>query len=120
VVSADPSALNNTVGFCVDVADNGAISFLTRGTVATKAATGFTITSGKGYDLFIFCAANGTQYGWRIVDLNTGAEASGAATLNLPTNTTMLTAGVLASNAALTAVTAIQLGSSKIYVETDY
>jgi hypothetical protein len=38
VVSADPSALNNTVGFCIDAGDLGAISFLTRGT-ATKAAT---------------------------------------------------------------------------------
>lgn len=120
VVSADPSTLNNTVGFCVDAADNGAISFLTRGTAATKAATGFNIVSGKGYDVFIFCAANSTQYTWRIVDLNTGAEANGTATLTLPTNIVMLTAGVLASNAALATVTAIQLGVSKIYVETDY
>jgi hypothetical protein len=28
--------------------------FLTRGTVATKATTGFTIVSNKGYDLYIF------------------------------------------------------------------
>lgn len=119
VVSADPSALNNTVGFCVDAADNGAISFLTRGTAATKAATGMTITSGKGYDCTIFCAANSSQYTWRIVDLNTGAEASGTATATLPTNTTMQTAGVLASNAALTTVTAVQVGCSKIVVETD-
>lgn len=120
VVSADPSTLNNTVGFCVDAADNGAISFLTRGTAATKASTGMTITSNKGYDLTIFCAANSSQYTWRIVDLVTGTEASGTATLNLPTNTTLLTAGVLASNAALTTVTAIQLGINKIYIETDY
>jgi hypothetical protein len=120
VVSADPSALNNTVGFCVDAADNGAISFLTRGTAATKASTGFTITSNKGYDLYIFCAPNSSQYTWRIVDFVAGTEASGTATLNLPTNTTMLTAGVLASNAALTTVTSIQLGLNRIYVETDY
>lgn len=121
VVSADPSALNNTVGFCVDAADNGAISFLTRNTTtATKASTGFTIVSNKGYDLFIFCAPNSSQIQWRIVDLTTGTEASGTATLTLPTATTMLTAGVLASNAALTTATAIQLGVAKIYVETDY
>jgi hypothetical protein len=29
---------------------------LTRGTVATKATTGFTIVSNKGYDLYMFCA----------------------------------------------------------------
>jgi hypothetical protein len=120
VISADPSALNNTMGFCVDAADNGAISFLTRGTVATKASTGFTFASNSGFDLYIFCAPNDTKVGWRIRDINTGTEASGTATTNLPLNTTMLTAGVLASNASLTPVTAVQLGVNRIYVETDY
>jgi hypothetical protein len=120
VITADPSALNNTVGFCVDAADSGAISFLTRGTAATKAATGFTITSGKGYDIFIYCAANSTQYTWRIVDINAGTEASGVATLTLPTNTALAGAGVLASNAALTTVSAVQVAINGIYVETDY
>jgi len=120
VISLDPSALNNTVGFCVDAADNGAISFLTRDTGFTKASTGFTITSNKGYDLYMFCAPNGTQVGWRIVDITTGTEASGTATLTLPVGTTMLTANVLASNAALTPVTSINLGINRIYVETDY
>jgi hypothetical protein len=40
-------------------------------------------------------------------------------TTNLPTNTTLFTAGVLASNAALTPVTSI-IGINRIYVETDY
>jgi hypothetical protein len=120
VISADPSALNNTMGFCVDAADNGAISFLTRDTVATKATTPFTIVSNKGYDLYMFCAPNSTQVTWRIKDINLETEASGVATLTLPANTTLLTAGVLASNAALTPVTSIQLGINRIYVETDY
>lgn len=120
VVSADPSALNDTVGFCVDAADNGAISFLTRGTSATKDPTGITIVSSRGYDLFIYCAPGSSSYSWRIVDLVNGTEASGTATLNLPTNTTKLTAGVLASNAALTTANAIQLGVNRIYVETDF
>lgn len=120
VVSANPSLLNNTVGFCIDDTDNGTISFLTRGTAATKASTGFTAVTGKGYDIYIFCAPNSSQISWRIFDLNTGTEANGIATLNLPTNTTMLTAGVLASNAALTPVTSVQLGINKIYIETDY
>lgn len=120
VISADPSALNNTMGFCIDAADNGLISFLTRGTVATKASTGFTAVTGKGYDVYMYAAPNGSTIYWKIEDLNAGTEASGSATLNLPTNTTMLTAGVLASNAALTTVTATQLGINKIYIETDY
>ena len=120
VISADPSALNNTVGFAVDAADNGAISFLTRSTSATKASTGFTITSGKGYDLFIFVPTNSTTVNWRIVDINAGTEASGSTSTTVPAVNTMLTAGALASNAALTTATAIQIGINKIYIETDY
>lgn len=120
VVSADPSGLNNTVGFCVDAADNGAISFLTRGASATKASTGFTLASNTGFDFYIFCKPGDTEYDWRIVNISTGDEASGTATANLPSSTTMLSAGVLASNGALTAATAVQLGVNRIYVETDY
>lgn len=120
VVSANPSALNNTMGFCVDSGDAGAISFLTRDTTAaTKAATGLTITSNAGFDVFMFQEPNGSEIGWRIVNINTGAEATGTATANLPGNV-KLTAGVLASNAALTPVTSIQIGVNRIYVETDY
>ena len=120
VSSSDPSATNDTVGFCVDAADNGAISFLTRGGSATKDPTGFTIVSGKGYDLYIFCAPNSSEYSWRIKDINAGTEAEGVATANLPTNTRLQTPNVLASNAALTPATSIQLGVNRIYVETDY
>lgn len=121
MIQADPSLSNNTAGFCVDAADNGAISFMTRNaTAVTKVATGFTFATGKGYDLFIFAAPNGIDIDWRIKELNTDLEASGKATLTLPINTTPLAAQVLASNAALATVTAIQLGINRIYVETDY
>jgi len=120
VVSADPSSLNNTVGFAVDAADNGTISFLTRGTVATKASTGYTIVSGKGYDVYMYCSPFSNKIYWKIEDINAGTETNGEATVNLPTTTTMLTAGVLASNAALTPATSIQLGVNKIYIETDF
>ena len=122
VVTTDPSTSTNTcMGFCIDAADNGAISFLTcNGTTATKASTGLTAVSNKGYDLYMFCAPNGSSVGWRIVDINTGTETSGTATLTLPANTLLFTAGVLAGNAALTPVTSINLGLNRIYVETDY
>lgn len=120
VVSADPSSLNNTVGFCVDAADNGAISFLTRNTSATKASTGFNFANNTGFDFYIFCKPGDTQYGWRIVSLFDGTEASGTATATLPFTNIPYPAGVLASNAALTTANAIQLGINRIYVETDY
>lgn len=120
VISADPSALNNTVGFAVDAADNGSISFLTRASsTGTKASTGFTIVTGKGYDVYMFASTNSASIGWRIDDTNAGTTASGLATLTVPAVNTMLTAGVLASNAALTTVTSIQLGINRIYVEAD-
>jgi hypothetical protein len=55
VVSADPSALNNTVGFCIDAGDLEQL-VLTRGTAATKAATGLTMASAKGFDFYMFAA----------------------------------------------------------------
>jgi hypothetical protein len=57
---------------------------------------------------FICFAINSTTVSWRIVEINTGTETSGVATLNLPAATTLLT-GVLANNAAVAVVTSIQL-----------
>lgn len=119
VVSANPSALNNTCGFCVDDSDNGAISFLTRGTSATKTPTGITLSNNRGYDINIFAAPNSSVIKWRIIDFVNGVEVSGTANSNIPAANTMFTAGVLASNAALTTATAIHLGLNRIYVETD-
>lgn len=120
-ISSDPSTNANTCGFCVDATDNGVITFLTRNaTTATKATTGFTITSNSGYDVYIFALpGDNTQVWWRIVDLVTGTEASGIATANLPVNNTTMCANFGASNAALTAVTSTQIGVNRIYVETD-
>jgi hypothetical protein len=121
VISANPSALNNTVGFCIDSGDAGLISFLTRdGATATKQSTGLTAVSGKGYDCYIFCSPNGSDFKYRIVDINVGTVYSNTATLTLPVDTTGLTANVLASNAAVTPATSVQIGCNKIYVETDY
>jgi hypothetical protein len=120
VISADPSALNNTVGFAVDAADNGLIHFLTRGTSATKVSTGFTISNNRGYDLFFWCAPNSSEISWRIVDFVAGTEASGTETTNLPAATTTMGIGVLASNAALTPANSVQMAVMRIYAETDY
>lgn len=121
VVSANPSLLANTVGFAVDDTDNGLIYFITRdATTVTRVSTGLTIVSNKGYDFKIECSAGGTSYTWSITDINTGTTASGTATSTLPVNNTKLTANFLASNGALTTVTAIQLGLTKMTIETDY
>lgn len=121
VVSANPSLLNNTVGFAVDNTDNGLIYFITRDTTTTtRVSTGLTITTNSGFDMFINCEQNSSSYTWRIVNINTLAESSGTAILTLPTNNTKLTANFLASNALLSTATAIQLAVSKILIETNY
>jgi len=121
VITADPSALNNTVGFSVDVADNGLIHFITKNTgTVQKVSTGYTFANNTGFDFYIFCAPGSSQYSWRIVSLQDGTEANGVATLQLPVNTTKLSVNFLASNAALTAANAVQLGLQKIWVETDF
>ncbi len=122
VVSANPSLLANTIGFHVDTTDNGLIYFGTRdATTLNRVSTGFTITANTGFDCYFYCAPGVvTSVGWRIVNINTQAEASGTLSANLPVANTMLTAGVLASNGALTAAAAVTLGINRIYVETDY
>jgi hypothetical protein len=120
VGGTDPSTVNQTVGFCVDAADNGAISFLTRGAAGTKASTGYTIVTNKGYDCYIYCSPNSSQISWQIIDINAGTSASGTATLNLPTNTQLMFPQVISSNAALTTAAAIKIGVASIYIESDY
>jgi hypothetical protein len=52
------------------------------------------MASAKGFDFYMFCPPNSTTVSWRIVEINTGAETSGVATLNLPAATTLLTGSI--------------------------
>jgi hypothetical protein len=121
VISANPSALANTVGFATDDTDAGVINFITRdATTTTKVSTGFTWASNNGYDFYIYCAPGSSQYTWEIRSLQTGASVTGTATATLPVNNTKLSTNFLASNAALTTATAVQVSLAKLTVETDY
>ena len=124
--TADPSSLPNILGFGIDAGDT-AITFMhndASGTATKDPIAGQpSLASNQGYNFFIWCKPNDTVVYWRIENLNaTGSPliAEGSVNTDLPVNTTMMTAGFAASNAALTAATAIQIGVNKIYVETDY
>ncbi len=124
VVSADPSASLNIAGFGVDAADS-AITFMhndASGTATKDAITGQpTLATNQGYDAFVYCKPNDSTVYYRLVDINTGTEIiNSSATVDLPVSSTGLTAGALASNAALTTATVTQIGLNRIYVETDY
>ncbi|MGV8987662.1 MAG: hypothetical protein ACOH2H_15430 [Cypionkella sp.] len=117
--SLEPSGGSVSCGFGVDSTDAGSISFMTSETYGsyTKAPTGLTVSSGSGYECYIYCAPNASQVDWLIRDVNSGVEASGTATTTLPVNTSTLTAHALASNAALTTAAAIEISVAKIYLE---
>lgn len=122
VIASDPSALNNTVGFCVDAGDT-AITFLTRDT-STPTKTSISgqpaLASGQGYDAYIFCKPNDNTIYFRLDNLNTGATIINSSTTStLPVNTTLLTSNSLASNAALTSINSVRIGVNKIYIESN-
>jgi len=121
VTSGEPSASSNCAGFCIESGDAGAISFLTRGSASfTKAATGFTAEALNGFEAFVYCAAGSSQYTWRLININTGAEVSGTATATLPLNTTFVAPVVYSSNAAVTPVNSVSLEVVSIYCEAYY
>lgn len=119
VVSANPSSVNNTVGFAIDDTDAAAIQFLSRGTVATKTAVGASMATNSGFEAFVFCPPNSASIKWRLVNINTGAVFTGEATTNLPAATTLMMANCSASNGALTAANAVQIECAKIYIGQD-
>ena len=120
VVSANPSALNDTIGFGCDSGDNGLLYVISKNTgTVNKTSTTLTLTSGKMYDMYLYCDPNGTSIKYSITDINTQVTVTG--TINtVPTASTLLNFGVNASNAALTPVTSINLSINKIYLESNY
>jgi hypothetical protein len=120
-VATNPSLQDDTLAFCIDDTDNAAISFMSRATgTLTKNATGFSAEVDNGFEAFIYCAAGSSQVSWRLININSGAEASGTVATNLPTATAFVAPVVSAGNAALTAAGAIAIDVVSIYVEANY
>jgi hypothetical protein len=123
VISANPSASVNILGFGMDSGDTD-MTFMyndAAGTATKDTITGLgAAASGQAFDSYIFCRPSDSTVYWRLVNITTGDEYTGTATTNLPVDTTMLTVGCLASNAALTVANNTQIGLNRIYVETDY
>ncbi len=124
VVSADPSASANILGFAMNASDTE-MSFMhndASGTATKVPIPGIgTAATAQTYDAFIFCRASDSVVYYRLVDINSGTElVNSSVNTNLPVDSTGLTAGCLASNAALTAANATQIGLNRIYVETDF
>ena len=123
VVSAQPSAAANIIGFGMDSGDS-AITFMhntSSGTATKDTIAGQpTVASSQGYDAYIYVPPNSTTMYYRLDNLNTGATIIDSSTsTNTPLINTMMTAGVLASNAALTTATQTSIACNRIYVESN-
>jgi len=70
------------------------------------------------YELILYAAPNATSVSYRAVRLDTGSEASGTITTNLPANTTFLTHHQYMNNGGTAA--AVGLEVMGVYIETDY
>lgn len=126
VVSADPSASLNIAGFGWDQSDpNNAMYFMHNdgvGVASKDLITGApTKYPGMAFDSYIYCKPNDNKIYYRLTDINSGITYVNSVTnSDLPVNTTMLTAGVLASNAGLIPVGNTRIDLNRIYIETDY
>ena len=123
IVTGNPSALLNMMGFAIDAGDT-AITFMhndgsgvaTKDTIAGQP----TLASNQGYDAYIFAKPNDTTIYYRLVNINTGAEIiNTSTTTDLAVNTTMMAAHAHMSNGANTPVTSAQIGVNRMYIESD-
>lgn len=123
VISANPSASLNIAGFGIDAGDT-AITFMTNdGTgVAVKTAIAGqpALATNNAYDVYMYAPPFGGSIGYRIENAATQALiAEGTITVDLPLNTVFMGLRVMASNAAVATVAAINLKVAKVYCETD-
>jgi hypothetical protein len=125
IVSVDPSASLNTLGFGFDLADsawtfmhNDAVGVATKEVISGQ---GVLAANNTGYDAYIWCAPNRPIVYYRLDRTDTGATiANGSVSTDLPVDTTLLMATAQMSNgtANLLASDAV-LGVNRLYVETD-
>lgn len=80
--------------------------------------TDFAINNTHLIELNLFCAPNDDSVEYLVRNLQTGAEASGSITTNLPGNTIFLAPMIMMTNNTAAAAVAIDIVS--VYIETDY
>jgi hypothetical protein len=125
VVTGDPSAQVNIIGFGFDLADtawtfmhNDASGTATKETINGQ---GTLATNNTGYDAYIWCAPNDSTVYYRLDRIDTGAVLCDTSTnTDLPVNTTLLAAQCVMSNGTANIVAGdATIGVNRIYVETD-
>jgi hypothetical protein len=108
------------IGMAIN-ASTGNWNFVNNVTGAAPTVTGlgasFPVNTTDLYELILYSAPNSSSIGWRVTNLSTGAQTSGSASSNIPSNTTFLAPQFWICNNA-TAAAAI-LDFSGWYLESD-
>lgn len=114
------SATIGRVGMAINT-NTGNWNFVTNAVGVAPTVTGlgasFPVNTTDLYELVLFSAPNGTSIGWRVTNISTGAQTSGSAVANLPTNTTFLAPQFWLTNNATGANAALDF--SGWYLESD-
>jgi hypothetical protein len=115
-------ALTNIIGVGWDSADaNLRVMHNDATGVATEIDLGANFPANNTtafYELVLFCAPNSSTVSYRVTRLDTGAEASGQITTDLPANTTFLTHHEYMNNGGTAAAVGLEIMG--VYIETDY
>lgn len=121
--NVNPNTLLNCCGFAFD-ASAGQTTWQFQSNdgagVATQVDTTFPAnTSGVDwYEARMFCAPNGSEIGWSLERMNTGALAEGTATTDLPANTAFMSPQTTINTRAGTVAAVLDLSFQ--YVESDF
>lgn len=120
--SQAPSALTNILGVGWDSADTNLQVMNNDGSgTATKTDLGSDFpanTQDAIYELTLFAPPNETFVKWRVKRLDTGTEASGTISTDMPAAATFLTWHAHVNNGGTAA--AVILDIYRVYIETDY
>ena len=121
--NADPTTLLNVVGIGCDNAETTLRIIHNDGSgTATSVNLGASFPSNTRntdlYEFTLYAPANAAFINYLVVNLSTGASASGQLTTNLPVSTQLLAPHVWRNNGATGTAVGIDLVS--LYIETDY
>lgn len=116
----EPSTLVNMVGMGWDAADTNVQFFHNNNTgTAQKIDTGIAVPTANRttlYDFEMFCAPNGSEVFFRLVEVNTGTVFASSATTDLPVSTTAMSPHGYISAGGTSSV--IGFAFCSLYIET--
>lgn len=116
VAADDPGTGHVGFGYSTNRGDTNFLFTHAAGGAAATADTGIAFIAQHVYDMFLYCAPQGTTVYWRIDDLTAGTTAEGSTTSTLPGTTTEMRGGL---QLATLDNAARNIGLLGVYTEAD-